>query len=108
MCSLFHSTRFLVRRGEQVGVAIDRLTSLDRQGERILGPMTNTSSRLYFAFKADRASVLHRHCIGVHRLLPSNTFESCEHSAVIVLVALHGEAALFVAVSPGQANEMFL
>ncbi|MFL6308341.1 MAG: hypothetical protein ACJ72H_32805 [Candidatus Sulfotelmatobacter sp.] len=38
----------------------------------------------------------------------SEAFEAGENAAVVALVALHGEAALLVAILPGEADEVLL
>jgi len=45
-------------------------------------------------FKLLVASVLYRHRVRIDSLFPSYTFESCQHTPVVILVALHGETAL--------------
>jgi len=52
--------------------------------------------------------VLHRQGGRIDRLLAGDAFQPGENATVLVLVALHGEAALFVAVCPSQADEMLL
>ena len=53
-------------------------------------------------------SILYGHRGRIHRFLPRQSFEPGENSAVIVLVALHGEAALLIAVRPSEPDEMLL
>lgn len=52
--------------------------------------------------------VLHRHGVGIDGLFTGDAFEAGEDAAVVVLVALHGEAALLVAILPGEADEVLL
>jgi hypothetical protein len=52
--------------------------------------------------------VLNGHGVGVYSFLAGNAFKAGEHSPIIVFVALHGEAALLIAVRPGQADEVLL
>ena len=37
-----------------------------------------------------------------------NSFKSRQHSAIVILIALHRTATLLVAVGPSQPDEMFL
>ncbi len=52
--------------------------------------------------------VFHRHGFGVDGFLSGDAFESGEDAAVIILIALHGEAAFFVAVGPDQSDVVLL
>src|ERR1700685_76617 len=52
--------------------------------------------------------ILNRHSVGVHGFLPRNAFQSSQDAAIVVLVALHGESALFVAIDPSQPDVVFL
>jgi len=52
--------------------------------------------------------VLHRHGLGIDGLLASDALQSGQDSSILVLVALHGETALLVAIRPSQADVMFL
>lgn len=56
----------------------------------------------------DLQLVLHRHGVGVDRLLARHAFEGGEDAAVFVFVALHGEATFFVAIGPGESDVVFL
>jgi hypothetical protein len=47
------------------------------------------------------------HRIRVHGLLARHSFETEQDTAIVVLVTLHDEAALLVAVGPGDADEAF-
>jgi hypothetical protein len=48
------------------------------------------------------------HCLGIDGFLAGDSFEAGEDATIVVLIALHGEAAFLVAVLPGEADEMFL
>ena len=52
--------------------------------------------------------VLHGHRVGVHSLLAADAFETGKDTPVFILVALHGQATLLVAGSPGEAHEVLL
>src|SRR5580698_10871460 len=52
--------------------------------------------------------VLDRHGFRIDSLLAGYAFQPCEDAAVVVLIALHGEAALFVSVCPNQTDVVFL
>ena len=52
--------------------------------------------------------VLDVHGVGIGCLLASDAFKAGQYSAIVVLIALHGEAAFFVSVSPGDADKMLL
>ena len=80
--------------------------SKDGQGSRMESPCACV--RRIMARWQQQELVLHRHRFGVYRLLTGDTFQSCEDATVLVLVALHGEAALLFAIYPGQPNEVFL
>src|ERR1700730_5624514 len=52
--------------------------------------------------------ILHCHGVGIYGFLAGNTFKSCQYSPILVLVALHGKATLFIAINPRQTNKVLL
>src|SRR5580658_1436134 len=55
-----------------------------------------------------RNSVLDGHRVGVDGLLPRHSLKPQKYASIVVLVALHDEATLFVTVSPCDANKVLL
>src|SRR5665213_3854994 len=53
-------------------------------------------------------SVFHGKRVRVNGLFAGNAFQSRQDAAIVVLVALHREAALLVCVGPCQTDKMFL
>src|SRR5881394_3639803 len=52
--------------------------------------------------------VLDVHGGGIHCLLTGDSLQSGKYSPIFVLVALHCQAALFIAICPSHADEVFL
>ena len=52
--------------------------------------------------------ILHRHRVGVHRLLAGNALQSRKDTAIVILVALHGKPTLLVTIGSSHTYEMLL
>jgi hypothetical protein len=81
--------------------------------DRLLVSSSVIKQRLFLTFTkcpvtSSFALVLNVHRLGINGFLAGNALSSGEHAAIVVLVALHREAAFSLTSCPGQADIMFL